>query len=148
MAHTVFDPSAREGLAQRLHVLTPTAKARWGRMSAPAMVSHLIEHCRMALGVLAVAPKRMGLHYYPLNRLVIHYIPIPRNAPTAPELIARAPGAWDDDVLALAELIRRIAQKLPGEAWPPHPVFGDISGDDWGVMIYRHIDHHFQQFGI
>jgi hypothetical protein len=148
MAQTVFDTSAREGLVQRLTVLTPTAKPRWGRMSAPAMVSHLITHCRMALGETKVAPKWMGLHYYPINRLVIRYVPIPRNAPTAPELVARAPGEWDDDVLALAELLRRVGQRLPGEAWPSHPVFGSISGEDWGVMIYRHVDHHFQQFGI
>jgi hypothetical protein len=148
MAQTIFDAAAREALIHRLSLLTPTAKARWGSMSPPAMVSHLIESCRMALGELPAEAMRLPLRFFPINWLVIHVLPWPKGAPTSPELIARPPGDWEADVLTVVEMIRRVAQKAPSDAWAPHPAFGRMSGKDWGVLIYRHVDHHFQQFGI
>ena len=32
-----------------------------------------------------------------------------------------------------------------GEA--PHAFFGKLSGDEWGQLMYKHIDHHLRQFG-
>ncbi len=148
MAMTIFEAAARDGLIQRLHVLTPQAKPRWGQMTAPAMLAHLIESCRMALGELPVAPRKLPLRYFPINWLVIHWLPFPKNAPTAPELKTRVPGEWEADIQALVGLMRRVGQRGPHERWPPHSAFGDISGRDWGVLVYRHVDHHFQQFGI
>jgi len=29
----------------------------------------------------------------------------------------------------------------------PHPLFGNMSREDWGRLIYRHFDHHLRQFG-
>lgn len=34
------------------------------------------------------------------------------------------------------------------QQWPEHPAFGKLSTKDWGVLVYRHIDHHFKQFGV
>jgi hypothetical protein len=28
-----------------------------------------------------------------------------------------------------------------------HSFLGRISGEDWGVMMYKHLDHHLRQFG-
>jgi hypothetical protein len=148
MASTIFESAAREGLVQRLHVLTPQAKARWGRLTAPAMLSHLIESCRMALGEVPIEPRKLPIRFFPLNWLIIHWLPFPKNAPSAPELLSRASGDWEADIQKLQELLRRVGQRAPDERWPTHPAFGDISGGDWGVLVYRHVDHHFQQFGI
>jgi len=32
------------------------------------------------------------------------------------------------------------------EEWPEHPAFGALSRRAWGVLIYRHMDHHLRQF--
>ena len=148
MAKTIFDAAAREALIHRLHLLTPTAKARWGKFTPSSMVSHLIQSCRMGLGDLQVADYPGPLQYFPLNWLVIHMLPWPKGAPTAPELLERTTTEWEGDIMSLVELIRRASQKAPGDQWPPHPAFGKLSGKDWGVLIHRHVDHHFQQFGI
>ena len=34
-----------------------------------------------------------------------------------------------------------------GLGWPDHPAFGALSRRAWGVLIYRHMDHHLRQFG-
>jgi hypothetical protein len=67
---------------------------------------------------------------------------------TAPELLARAPAAWNGEVEALGATIDRFAGRTPSGSWLPHPAFGRLSGRAWGVLSYRHMDHHFRQFGI
>jgi hypothetical protein len=148
MAQTIFDPGVRDSLVQRLHTLTPERRPQWGRMSAPQMVSHLIQACRMACGEVPVQVIASPLRYYPLNWLIIHWLPWPKGAPTAPELLSRQPEHWDRDVDDLVARIRKFSERNPGGQWPPHPAFGAISGASWGVLAYRHIDHHFEQFGI
>ena len=27
-------------------------------------------------------------------------------------------------------------------------LFGQLSNDEWGVLGYRHLDHHLRQFGV
>ena len=148
MPTTIFESAARDTLVQRLGVLTPQSPGRWGKMNAPQMLSHLIEACRMAFGELPVRPRPSFLSVPIVARLVVRWLPWPKGAPTAPELVARSPEDWEADIHTLVTLIRRFAQRSPGDAWPPHPAFGALSGEDWGVLVYRHIDHHLQQFGI
>ncbi|MGH9801334.1 MAG: DUF1569 domain-containing protein, partial [Blastocatellia bacterium] len=31
---------------------------------------------------------------------------------------------------------------------PEHPAFGKLSTKDWGALTYKHMDHHFRQFGV
>ncbi|PWN71265.1 hypothetical protein C1631_001170 [Chryseobacterium phosphatilyticum] len=30
----------------------------------------------------------------------------------------------------------------------PHPAFGNISTNEWGIAAYKHMDHHLRQFGV
>lgn len=30
----------------------------------------------------------------------------------------------------------------------PHPFFGKLTPMEWSVGMYKHLDHHFQQFGV
>jgi hypothetical protein len=79
---------------------------------------------------------------------VIFVLPWPKGAPTAPELLARAPTAWTGEVVTLSALIERFATRGATGEWPQHPAFGSMTGHAWGVLVYRHCDHHFRQFGI
>ena len=60
------------------------------------------------------------------------------------------PGVWREDTRDLKDLVRRAAQKRVDEKtkWPDHPAFGSITGEAWGVLAYRHTDHHLKQFGL
>jgi hypothetical protein len=111
------------------------------------MLAHVNDNLRMALGDLACAPKGGPLRYFPLNKLVIHLMPWPKGSPTAPELIAREPAAWDEEVRGFGALLDRFAARSTDEPYPVHPAFGTISGKDWSALEFRHIDHHFTQFG-
>ena len=146
MSQTNFDPSARQALLARLDRLAPETAARWGKFTAPLMVSHLIAAARMALGEIQVKPRDSIMSFPPVRYLIIYVIPWPKGTPTAPEMLSRVPESWPADVAALKALIERAAANQAGP-WQPHPAFGTLSARDWGALIHRHVSHHLTQFG-
>ncbi len=101
----------------------------------------------MASGELQVPAQPLPLQFL-IRPLFIHLLPFPRRAPTAPLLLAREPADWSRDVATLRAAIDAVREPPPGTAVPVHPAFGTISARDWGVLGYKHINHHFRQFGI
>jgi len=146
MAQTIFDPSARQALLARLDRLAPETPAQWGKFTAPRMVSHLIAAARMALGEIAVKPRKSIMSFPPVRYLIIYVMPWPKGTPTAPEMLARVPESWPGDIATLKALIERAAANETGQ-WQPHPAFGTLSARDWGALIHRHVVHHLTQFG-
>jgi hypothetical protein len=144
---TMWDGNAQREVQDRLARLLPDRKAQWGRMSAPQMVCHLSDSLKMALGELQVASKKVPIRYPPLKQFIVYVAPFPKNVPTAPELIARSPRDWSDDVAELRALIECFAARRGAAQWPDHPAFGRLSERAWGVLVYRHMDHHLRQFG-
>jgi hypothetical protein len=148
MTKSIFQAARRTELQQRLSHLAPETVPKWGKMNAPKMVVHLSDALKMALGELPVAPRKTPLRFPIVKQLVIYLLPWPPGAPTAPELLARAPAAWNGEIVTLSALLERFANLSPSGKWPRHPAFGALSGRTWGVLAYRHCDHHFRQFGI
>lgn len=147
MATTIYDASVRATLLRRLDALRPDQRPRWGRMTAPQMVAHLLEAFRMPSGELRM--RRSFVPARPLVRwLMLYVLPFPKGAPTAPQLLARTPASWETDLAALRRVIDAAARPAPGSPRGDHPLFGDMSVEDWGVLLFKHADHHFRQFGI
>lgn len=145
---TMFNPVHREELLVRIARLGPETPRRWGKMTCPEMVAHLADALRMGLGELTVAPRKLPLRFPPIKQLLIYALPFPKGAPTAEELVCRKPEEWPAEVEGLAALVRRFGDRSKAEAWPDHPAFGKLSGAAWGVLAYRHADHHLRQFGV
>jgi hypothetical protein len=143
----MFRTGTRRELQRRLTRLAPARAPLWGRMTAPRMVVHVADALRMALGDLPVAAKATPLCLPVIKQLAIYVLPFPKGVPTAPELLARVPAAWNSEMVTLSALIERFAERPVAGPWPRHPVFGTMSGRAWGVLAYRHCDHHLRQFG-
>lgn len=146
---SAWDPDVRSSLVARTKGLTADARPRWGRMNAAAMMAHVNDALRMALGDLPVKSKNLPLRYKPIRHLFIYYLPMPKGAPTAPELIARCDGAsFEDERQAFAALLDRCGRVAPGAKLGEHPAFGNLSYDEYGALIAKHTDHHLRQFGV
>lgn len=145
---SAWNAADRRELEDRLRRLSPGEPARWGRMSALQMVAHLVDALHMALGDLPVEPKKLPIRFPPLKQLVLYVLPFPKGAPTAPELLMRRPEAWETELTRLQTLVDRFGAADRAATWPVHPAFGRLSGSAWGVLVYRHMDHHLRQFGV
>jgi hypothetical protein len=145
---SMWQEETRREIVERLAHLGPTRQPQWGRMTAPRMVAHIAQSFRSAIGELPVKSKNLPLRFSPLKEIIIYWLPFPRNAPTAPELLALEPTDWATDMARLQDLIRRFAAKDPASAFPNHAAFGRLTGAQWGILMYRHTDHHLRQFGV
>jgi len=147
MKKTLSDAAARQVLLDRLERLSPKSARLWGTMTAHEMLAHLADWMLMAKGELKTAPIKRVLRYPPLKQLAIYWLPFPRGVATAPELLGRKPSTWSVERAAVREHVQSF-ENLDRKKWPEHPVFGKMSAKAWCVFGYRHMDHHFRQFGI
>jgi hypothetical protein len=73
--------------------------------------------------------------------------PFGKNSPTDPTFIVADARDFAKEKDHLTRLIGRFCQSGPAEAGKhTHSFLGRISGDDWGVVMYKHLDHHLRQF--
>lgn len=143
---TFWDPADRDRVLARVRGLSPDAPGKWGRMTARQMLAHVTDAAKMALGEITAKPKNLPIRYFPLRELVVYVLPFPRNAPTAPELLGRAVEDWPAGLREFEAVAARLVAQSTG-TFPEHPAFGNMSARAWGVLIYRHLDHHLRQFG-
>lgn len=145
---SIWNDADRGDLVRRAWTLTPAHTAKWGRLDVSGMLAHLNDSARLATGDLSVTGKAPAiLKWAPVRYLVIHKLPMPKGAPTAPELIARASGA---DLAQEQQTFQSLFDALPRRATlaATHPAFGTMTRDDWGALIHKHTDHHLRQFGV
>lgn len=145
---TMHSESDRRAIAERVSRLAPDMKPQWGTMNAPQMMAHITDAMRMATGDLVVKGRRHPGRLPPLKQLLIYVLPMPKGLPTAPELVSRAPSSFAGEVGAFLDATGQFAARDANVAWPAHPVFGTMSRHAWGVLAYKHCDHHLKQFGV
>jgi hypothetical protein len=146
---SIWQEAARHGLLTRLDRLTAEAPARWGKFNCSAMLAHVNDALRMPLGEVTPEPKKLPMRFFPLKQFIIYVMPFPKGVPTAPALLARCDTAvFRDEVQGFRQILDRLAKRAGETSWPPHPAFGPMSTRSWGVLGYRHTDHHFTQFGV
>ena len=145
---SILDENDRAEICNRLRSLTVSSKRVWGSMDVVGMLQHLRLSARMALGELPVpsANKRI-FQLFPLKHLILYVFPFPKGAPTAPALKPVDAASFEEERAALLELLERIGTGLREGMGPDHPLFGPLSWREWGVVTYKHSDHHLKQFG-
>jgi len=141
----------KEEVLRRLAELRPDSTRRWGKMSCHQMVVHLSDSFRLPLG-----ERKAGMARVPIPRGVFKwlalYVPMkwPHGVRTMPEMEqgvgGTAPVEFQKDREKLRELITRFCAARMNAV--PHPIFGEMSEQDWQRWGYLHCDHHLRQFGV
>ena len=144
---SMLKPADREVILARLRRLDPTARARWGRFTAPQMVAHLSDALRVAVGETQAARRDPVLSRTLAKWLVVY---TPMQAPrgriqTAPEMLRSNPTSWETDLATCESLVRRLVET---QTRAVHPAFGPLSHAGWGRLTWKHFDHHLHQFGV
>src|SRR2546427_12850870 len=117
---SLFDPTARNAILDRISRLTPNRKPIWGRFTAAEMVCHISCDLRHGLGELETDPPSGPLTHFPLNWLAIYAVPGPRGkGRSTPEFLATRPTTWAADVSRLTRLALTVPACAPAAAWPP-----------------------------
>ena len=145
---SILNETDRAAITSRVRSLSSSSTRRWGTMDVTGMLKQLHLSALMALGEMEVpsANKRV-FHAFPLKHLLLYVVPFPKGAPTAPKLKPEAAASIEEERTALLELLERIGTGPRDGAGPDHPLFGPLTRREWGVVTYKHADHHLKQFG-
>ena len=145
---SILNESDRAAIVSRLHSLSASSTAQWGKMSVVGMLRHLGLSAQMGLGQIPVASaNKRPFQVFPLKHLILYVFPFPKGAPTAPELKPGEVASFEEERASVLDLLDRIGAGPREGAGPAHPLFGPLSWQEWGVVAYKHTDHHLKQFG-
>jgi hypothetical protein len=148
---TLRDETCRSELISRVESIKGDEVPAWGKMSLEQMLSHLVQSGDMPF------ERVMDDHSNVFSRnllkpLVLYVLPIPKDVKVGPELDqqqdGRKPQGFDNDKAALIESLKKLGTLPDGHDCKGHPFFGPMTAKQWGVMAYKHIDHHLRQFGV
>lgn len=145
---SILNEGNRAEIDRRVRSLSASSSGRWGSMDVASMLQHLRLSASMTLGELLVpSANKRAFQVFPLKHLLLYVVPFPKGAPTAPALKPSEATSFEEERTALLELLQRIGTG-PREGEPPaHPLFGPLTWSEWGVVTYKHADHHLRQFG-
>lgn len=120
-------------------------------MTAPAMVAHLIATLRYALSKPEPRPSRRRirpLRWPPVKYAFVYLARFPKEAPTPSRFIVEPDESFDAQIETLDRLMSDVARLATTSdvPLPEHPFFGRLTRHAWGVLGYKHTDHHLRQF--
>ena len=146
---SLFEPADRKSILERLNALQTSASRQWGKMNVSQMLAHCAAAIETSTGDRPMKQAFIGKVLAPFVRSsILGEKPFGRNAPTDPTFVIRDERDFVAERKRLVDLIDRFAQRGPAETGKAtHAFFGKLSGDEWGRLMYKHIDHHLQQFG-
>jgi hypothetical protein len=146
---SLFVPADRESLLQRIHALDPGSARQWGKMNPAQMLCHCSRALETGTGDRPMKQKLIGKILMPFFRSsILGKKPFSKNSPTDPTFVVSDEREFAAERARLLGLIDRFVAIGAAKAGAQtHAFFGKMTGDEWGELMYKHIDHHLRQFG-
>jgi len=146
---TLFDPAVRDQLLARIERLRPDSNRAWGKMDAAQALAHCALALEAATGdaqLYRSLPAR--LIGWMFKGWLLQAKPFAKNAPTHPLLVMRTPAEFEREKARLVVALRKFHDAGPASAARyEHAFVGALTGDEWGRLQFKHVDHHLRQFG-
>jgi hypothetical protein len=118
-------------------------------MSVAQMLEHNARAIEMATGKRKMEQAFVGkLIGWIFRKHFVGEKPFGKNGPTGPDFIVKNEPDFHeakDKVKALLADLHGMGEK--GCDGNIHGFFGSMTGAEWGVTQYKHLDHHLRQFG-
>ncbi|MCW5957279.1 MAG: DUF1569 domain-containing protein [Pyrinomonadaceae bacterium] len=147
---TIFDGQDLNELLERLNKLDTGSERQWGKMSPSQMMEHLARALEMGSGakpMKQILPGKLFSRFF--RNEFFGEQPFKKNRPTGPDFIVKD----EPDFESTRERLRKLIADFhdlgeDGTNGNVHGFFGPLTGKQWGETQYKHLDHHFRQFGL
>lgn len=146
---SVFDAAIRDRVLERLDSLRPDSPRGWGKMEVAQMMSHCALALEAATGDVVLHSNFMARLIGPLFKgWMVGPKPFSRNSPTHPMLVITVPCDFAREKARLIAILRKFHEAGPDAAAKyRHAFVQTLTGDEWGRIQFKHLDHHLRQFG-
>jgi len=147
---TIFDAATYGEIARRLDSLQPGAQRQWGKMTAAQMLEHTARTTEIATGSRRLKQVFLGrILGWVFRQQFVGEKPFGKNAPTGRDFVMTE---TDPEFSAAKARLKSVLRELhalgeKGCDGNVHPFFGRLTGVEWGISQYKHVDHHLRQFG-
>lgn len=148
----IFDAKDVQQYIERINLLTPETKQKWGKMNAEQVLAHL----NVAYSMVFEPEKHKKPSFiakFLLSNFVkpklTNELPYKQNLPTSPAFIISDERNFEEEKKKLIGNIQRVQQlgRIAFEG-KEHLNFGKINAQGWNNMFAKHLNHHLEQFGI
>lgn len=147
----IFDKGVSDEIIQRINSLSTNSKPKWGRMS----VDQMLAHCNVTYELIYENkhPKPKGFKKWMLKtfvkNMVVNEKPYKKNSRTAPVFLITNEKDFKIEKDRMISYITKTRELGSGhfDNKESHS-FGNLTKTEWNNMLYKHLDHHLNQFGV
>ncbi|MFT3979139.1 MAG: DUF1569 domain-containing protein [Ferruginibacter sp.] len=145
----------QEGMFERLQPLSETTPAKWGVMNAQQMTEHVTDFFDVSYEKI-IFPLSTPEEHLPKYKAFLYSDKTFRENTKAPaEVLGDTPMPYRTASLDEAKTKLRASvdtfiiffENNPGKL-TLHPAFGLLNFEEWVLLHYKHVVHHFKQFGL
>ncbi len=148
----IFTKEVSGSVIARINKLSAESQRQWGKMT----VSQMLAHCSVAYETIYEPNKHPPPNFIMkfilknfVKGLVVGEKPFKRNSRTAPIFIIDDERDFEREKSRLIAFIEK-TQQLGEEEFDGResPSFGAMTKTEWSNMMYKHLNHHLEQFGV
>ena len=145
---SLFDSEVYSEIRNRLNNLSENSEKQWGKMTPGQMVHHCQAPLNIILEKTDYGFKPNWLFNLLFKKSMYNNKPWRKNLPTFKPFKITENKSFDSEKTQLEQLLTEFESQRERTHWKPHPSFGAFDKEQWGKMQYKHLDHHFRQFGV
>ena len=147
---SIFNANDNREFIDRINQLTPTSKAKWGKMNVGQMLKHCHGPMDVAFGKLDL---KMNFFMSIIGKMFKNKIlggtEFKKNSPTVKEFIIKEDYNFEEAKQGLIERLNTFSElKENAIKNRKHPFFGNMNTDEWSKLQIMHLEHHLSQFGV
>ena len=146
-----FDSKTTEVTVSRLEKLNHTTAPQWGKMNSAQMLAHLNVTYDLAYDKIQPTGNFFTKFLVKIlvKPIVVSEKPYKKNSHTAPIFIITNERDFEKEKSIFINNIKETEVK--GAAYFEGKLsssFGPMTSKEWSNQFYKHIDHHFDRFGV
>lgn len=141
-----------EELLKRIEKIREYDLPNWGKMKANEMLWHCAKILETANGTLKL--REINLVFRATGIATKYVIAatdcgIPHNMPTYSAVLTKEKIGFVDAKMNLTKQIEAYQKNFRlGKMPRRHPLFGKMNVKYWGILEFKHLNHHLNQFGV
>lgn len=142
-------PAGNQECRDRTGKLAPDTAPLWGEMTTAQMMAHCAEVLEVAGGKeMRGTPWFIKLLKPFIRKMVVGPKPYSRSTKTHPQYIQAGDKEFGAEKERLLAAMDAFTEMCTGRTRIAHPLFGEMTVDEAGWAMYKHLDHHLVQFGV